>query len=97
MTPINRRWSINQRVRATSTVTESGDLPGDPAAAFPAADYIHAVKGDTGKVVHVDSWGFATVMFDRKKTATIVCDDEIQRMPDDDAGMRQLEELLSVE
>jgi len=89
--------TLNQRVRAMCTVTESGERHGRPEAVFPAGDYIHAVKGDRGTVVHITDGGVATVMFDRTRTATIVCDHEIAALPDDDAGMRQFEELLSAE
>ena len=76
-------YNVEDRVKATGTITENGNLPGDPNAAFPAREYIHALAGDEGTVVYVDFDGegkYLLVTFDRTGTATIVSDSEIRRV-----------------
>ena len=70
-------WKIGQRVWATGTVTEGG-ATADRSAKFPDAGYIHAEAGDEGTVEYVDVDGYATVRFDRTRTATIVDGGEIR-------------------
>jgi hypothetical protein len=80
---LNVSYNVEDRVKATGTITENGNLPGDPNAAFPAGEYIHALAGDEGTVVYVDVDGevdVPTVRFDRTGTATIVSDSEIRRV-----------------
>lgn len=71
------KFEIGGSVTAITTITESGILPGDPEAKMPAANYIHALPGDTGKVVHVDEEGYPTVKFDKTGTATVVSAGEL--------------------
>jgi len=63
------------RVVAERTITEGGEF-GDTSAQFPHPQYIHAMRGDTGKIVHVEK-ETVTVRFDRTGTATLVRWDEI--------------------
>lgn len=75
--------AVGARVTATCQITEAGgDVVGDPAAVFPAADYIHAETGDIGTIEHVDGDGAPTVRFDRTRTSTIVAHREIAVVPD---------------
>lgn len=72
---------VGDKVRALKTVTESGEGEGDPKAQFPDPNYIHATRGDTGKVVHTEPGYLPTVMFDRRGTATIVKSEEVELWP----------------
>jgi hypothetical protein len=76
-----------QRVRAKHEITESGKVPGDPKAKFPASLYIHAAAGDVGVVEGVDGGEVATVRFERTGTATIVGDEEVSVIPSDVENM----------
>ena len=74
---MNEMYEIGQIVLAMTTITEDGDSEGSPEAEFPAGNYIHAVLGDPGEVMHLNDEGFPTVLFERTGTCTIVALDEI--------------------
>lgn len=79
---------VGSRVKATRQITEAGgDVAGDPAAEFPAPNYIHAEKGEPGVVEHVDGDGEPTVRFDRTGTATVVAAREVEST--EPAGAKQ--------
>ena len=71
-------YDIGQKVVATAVVTEDGESEGSAEAEFPDGNYIHAVGGDLGEVLHLNADGLPTVRFDRTGTATLVGLDEIQ-------------------
>lgn len=71
-------YAIGQKVIATAIVTEDGESEGSPEAEFPEGNYIHAVGGDRGEVLHLNDGGLPTVRFERTGTATLVGLDEIQ-------------------
>lgn len=80
--------TVGTLVRALRTITESGDGDGDPKAIFPADNYIHALEGDLGCVVHAADLARdtpPTVRFASTGTATIVHESEIDlmEMPDE--------------
>jgi hypothetical protein len=64
---------VGARVIATCCITEAGgETIGDPNAKYDAPNYVHAEAGEGGVIEHVDSLGEPTVLFDRKRTSTIV-------------------------
>jgi hypothetical protein len=71
-------FRVGQSVKATRQITEAGGvIIGDEAAKFPDPAYIHANRGDSGIVEHIDGDGEPTVRFDRTRTATVVALAEI--------------------
>lgn len=68
----NRVLHVGDWVVAIRPVTEDGEPPGDENAVFPDPQYIHAVMGQMGMVVHVTADNLPTVRFVDKGTATIV-------------------------
>lgn len=73
-------YEVGQNVLAAKTITEDGDSEGSQEAEYPAGNYIHAVVGDQGEVLHLNDEGLPTVRFERTDTATIVGLDEITPM-----------------
>jgi hypothetical protein len=70
--------TTGQKVTATRQITEAGgDTVGNEHAKVFAPDYIHANKGESGTIEHIDGDGMPTVRFDRTGTATVVGSDEI--------------------
>lgn len=83
MKPTLTPFHVGQRVRATRTVTESGEpVPPGPMPTFAGPGYaphhVHARPGDLGTVETVDADGHPTVRFDRTGSATIVGDAEVE-------------------
>lgn len=75
------KFNVGDKVRATQVITESGSMEYDLAAKMPNPKYVHAIGGDMGVVVHVDKVsGLPTVKFDRKRTATLVIEEEIAKL-----------------
>jgi hypothetical protein len=70
-------YKVGQIVLATKSITEDGDSEGSQKAEYPAGNYIHAVVGEQGEVLHLNKDGLPTVRFERTDTATIVGLDEI--------------------
>ncbi len=78
--------AVGVRVIARRTVYES---PGKdfgapeldaskPRSPVIAEDHIHAEKGDTGVIIHVEDDGWPTVRFERTGTATMVTPREVK-------------------
>ena len=70
-------YKVGQNVLAAKIITEDGDSEGSQKAKYPAGNYIHAVMGDQGEIIHLNKAGLPTVRFERTDTATIVGLDEI--------------------
>jgi hypothetical protein len=70
-------YQIGQNVLAVGTITEDGESQGSEDAEFPDGNYIHAITGDRGEVLHLNEECLPTVRFERTGTATIVGLDEI--------------------
>jgi hypothetical protein len=70
-------YEVGQNVIAVQTITEDGESEGSREAEFPDGNYIHAVSGDMGEVLHLNEKNLPTVRFERTGTATLVGLDEI--------------------
>jgi hypothetical protein len=70
-------YEVGQNVIAVKVITEDGASEGSQEAEFPDGNYIHAVGGDRGEVLHLNDDNFPTVRFARTGTATLVGLDEI--------------------
>ena len=78
-------YKKGMKVRATTVITEGGGNtePDFNAVSFINTDgfnlgFVHADKNECGTIEYVDDDNVPTVRFDRKGTATIVGDDEIE-------------------
>lgn len=75
------KYTEGMRVKARAVITEGGGNtePDFKAKTFVGVlGYVHADVGDTGTVEYVDDDDCPTVRFDKKGTATIVGDHEIE-------------------
>jgi hypothetical protein len=75
------KYTEGMKVRAQVIITEGGDdIQPDFEATFDSRNpgYVHAAPGDLGTVEYVDDDDVPTVRFDKKGTATIVGDHEIE-------------------
>ena len=71
------------RVKALKVITDGGDTAPpdfDAKTLIGNPGFVHAVPGDLGTVEYVDDDGCPTIRFDRKKTATVVGDCEVERI-----------------
>lgn len=82
---LRHTYQVAERVKATGVVTEGGlHCEGREDAVFPSPNYIHALEGEEGEVVHVGNFG-PTVRFDRTGTATMVHRSCIESLDYEDA------------
>ncbi len=77
---------VGDRVQAKRRILEEGGTgEPDPEAKPCTKGWTHADKGELGSVVHVEPGYLPTVRFDRTNTATIVSEEEVEKllMPED--------------
>jgi hypothetical protein len=74
------RFRINDFIEATRQITEGGNIKGRIDVSFPDPAYIHAEKGETGRVIHITKAGMPTIRFERTGSITIVGKTEVKKL-----------------